>query len=210
MGPIAPAGTLPALDSACRSPIVSSQHRVAGRFYLQLSRFPKDAPLGSWLAEMAIEAERVGFAGLCVMDHMVQIPQVGREWEPIPEAYATLSFLAGHTDRLELGALVTGVRLRNPALLAKIVATLDVISGGRAFCGMGAGWFDQELESYGFEAGHQRFLRLEDSIEIVQRMWAPGKATYEGHVHSVTSSRLLPQTTACHSDHRWWKRTEDP
>ncbi|CAN5262475.1 hypothetical protein BH18ACT5_BH18ACT5_14680 [soil metagenome] len=171
----------------------SEPSRVVGRFYLQLSRFPKDVPLGSWLADMAIEAERVGFAGLSVMDHMVQIPQVGREWEPIPEAYATLSFLAGHTNRLELGCLVTGVRLRNPALLAKIVATLDVISGGRAFCGMGAGWFEQELESYGFEARNVRFRALEESVEILRRMWAPGKATYQGKVHSVTQAVCYPK-----------------
>ncbi len=164
-----------------------------GGFFLQLSRFPSNRPLGPWLREMAAEAERIGFAGLAVMDHLIQIPQVGREWEPIPEAYAALAFLAGTTTSLELGCLVTGVRLRNPALLAKTIATLDAISGGRAFCGLGAGWFDQELTAYGYKETGRRFEGLEDTIHILRKMWSPGKATHAGKVHSVDGAVSYPK-----------------
>ena len=78
------------------------------------------------------------------MDHFLQIPQVGREWEDMLESYTTLGYLAGVTSRIRLGTLVTGVTYRNLAHLAKVVATLDVVSGGRALCGLGAGWFERE------------------------------------------------------------------
>lgn len=166
---------------------------IPGRFYLQLSRFPSKRPLGPWLKEMAAEAERVGFVGLAVMDHLIQIPQVGREWEPMPEAYTALAFLAGTTTSLELGCLVTGVRLRNPALLAKTLATLDAISGGRAFCGLGAGWFDQELTAYGYTQTGRRFDQLEDAIHILRKMWSPGKASHSGKVHSINDAITYPK-----------------
>ncbi|MCA1736288.1 MAG: LLM class flavin-dependent oxidoreductase [Actinobacteria bacterium] len=186
-----PEPSLVSTVSSEETPAPSGQ--TTGRFYLQLSRFPQDRPLGPWLREMAVEAERVGFAGLAVMDHLTQIPQVGREWEPIPEAYTALAFLAATTNRLELGCLVTGARLRNPALLAKMLATLDVVSGGRAFCGLGAGWFDQELRAYGFRQTEKRFAQLEDTINILRRMWAPGKASYSGRVHSIVEAVCYPK-----------------
>ena len=85
------------------------------------------------------------------MDHFVQIPTVGREWEDMPESTATLGFLAAATTTVRLGALVNGVTYRNLAHLAKIVATLDVLSGGRAFCGLGTAWFGREHELYGWD-----------------------------------------------------------
>ena len=91
------------------------------------------------LAEVARAAEDAGFTSLWVMDHFLQIPQVGREWEDMLESYTTLGYLAGVTERIRLGTLVTGITYRNLAHLAKIVATLDVLSGGRALCGLGAG-----------------------------------------------------------------------
>ncbi|HEX5671220.1 MAG TPA: LLM class flavin-dependent oxidoreductase [Acidimicrobiia bacterium] len=164
------------------------------RFYLQISRFPSDN-LAAWVSALALAAEGSGFAGVAVMDHMVQIPQVGREWEPMPEAYVTLSYLAGLTSNLELGALVTGVMLRNPALLAKMIATLDVMSGGRAFCGLGAGWHEAELRSYGypFPPGRERLGSLADTLAILPLMWAPGKATYRGTHHSVEGAVSYPR-----------------
>ena len=113
------------------------------RFGLQIGRFTwpgGPAETARRLADIARTAEEVGFSSISVMDHFVQIPNVGREWEDMPESYATLAFLAGSTTTVDLGALVTAVTLRNPAHLAKIVATLDVLSGGRACCGLGAGW----------------------------------------------------------------------
>ena len=164
------------------------------RFYLQISRFPSDN-LADWVSSLALEAESSGFAGIAVMDHMVQIPQVGREWEPMPEAYVTLSYLAGLTSHLELGALVSGVILRNPALLAKMIATLDVLSGGRAFCGLGAGWHGAELASYGypFPPPRERVGALADTLAILPLMWAPGKATYQGTYHSVQEAVSYPR-----------------
>jgi alkanesulfonate monooxygenase SsuD/methylene tetrahydromethanopterin reductase-like flavin-dependent oxidoreductase (luciferase family)/predicted kinase len=164
------------------------------RFYLQISRFPSDN-LAAWVGSLAAAAEGSGFAGVAVMDHLVQIPQVGREWEPMPEAYVTLAYLAGLTTNLELGALVTGVTLRNPALLAKMVATLDVISGGRAFCGLGAGWHVAELRSYGYPVGSTavRVGALADNLAILPLMWAPGKATYQGTFHSVMEAVCYPR-----------------
>lgn len=162
-----------------------------GRFYLQISRFQE--PIGPWLQETAVAAERVGFAGVAVMDHLIQVPQVGREWEPMPEAYTALAYLAALTQRVELGALVTNVRLRNPALLAKIIATLDALSGGRVFCGLGTGWFDQELRAYGYPLERNRFRQLEETIGILKAMWAPGKANFRGTDHEVADALSYPK-----------------
>ena len=96
------------------------------------------------LAAVARAAEDAGFTSLWVMDHFLQIPQVGREWEDMLESHTTLGYLAGVTERIRLGTLVTGISYRNLAHLAKIVATLDVLSGGRALCGLGAAWFERE------------------------------------------------------------------
>ena len=84
------------------------------------------------------------------MDHSIQIPQVGREWEDMLESHTTLGYLAGVTERIRLGTLVTGIAHRSIAHLGKIVATLDVLSGGRAICGIGAGWFEREQRLYGW------------------------------------------------------------
>ena len=107
---------------------------------------------------------RAGFTSLWVMDHFLQIPQVGREWEDMLESYTTLGYLAGVTERIRLGTLVTGITYRNLAHLAKIVATLDVLSGGRALCGLGAAWFEREHELYGWgmQPRADRYELLED------------------------------------------------
>lgn len=164
------------------------------RFYLQVSRFPWD-DLARGVSGVAMAAEAAGFAGVAVMDHLFQIPQVGREWEPMPEAYVTLSYLAAISTALELGALVTGVTLRNPALLAKMVATLDVVSGGRSFCGLGAGWHQAEQVAYGyrFPPPAERVGALEDTLSILPLMWGPGKATYHGRFHSVEGAVCYPR-----------------
>jgi len=177
------------------------------RLYLHLSRFASGRretgpPNGEWdsglrnrLLSMAEAAEGAGFDGISLMDHLVQIPQVGREWEDFPEAYISLAFLAGRTTSLRLGTLVTSVGLRNPALLAKMLATIDVLSGGRAFCGLGAGWFKAEQFAYGyeFEPPGRRLDRLEDALKILPLMWGPGKATYRGKIHSVTGAVCYPR-----------------
>ncbi|HKZ18707.1 MAG TPA: LLM class flavin-dependent oxidoreductase [Acidimicrobiia bacterium] len=176
-------------------PSEEPSRRTGLDLYLQVSRFPDKQPLGPWLNQMATTAQAVGFRGLAVMDHLVQIPQVGREWENMVEAYTGLAFMAASTTSLQLGTLVTGVTLRNPALLAKMLASLDALTGGRAFCGLGAGWFEAEQLAYGYEAwdARRRLLSLEDTIQILRLMWAPGKATYTGKVHSVHQAVCYPR-----------------
>ena len=121
-------------------------------FGLQLSRFGwEGTDRADALADVARAAEEAGFTSLWVMDHFLQIPQVGREWEDMLESYTTLGYLAGVTERIRLGTLVTGVTYRNLAHLAKLVATLDVLSGGRALCGLGAAWFEREHRLYGWD-----------------------------------------------------------
>lgn len=158
------------------------------RFVLHISRF--EAPHAERLVAIAQAAERAGFVGISVMDHLVQIPQVGRPWEDIPEPFTTLSFLAGVTERIELGALVANVTLRNPGLLAKTVATLDVLSGGRAFCGIGAGWNVAEERSYGYPptTTRHRLDVLEDTSRLLPLMWGRGSVTFSGHTVEVSDA----------------------
>ena len=182
-------------STAVPAPAEEPSPRTGLDLYLQLSRFPDREPLGPWLAQMAATAQTVGFRGLALMDHLVQIPQVGREWDNIVEAYTGLAFMAASTSSLQLGTLVTGVTLRNPALLAKMLASLDALSGGRAFCGLGAGWFEAEQVAYGYEAleMRRRLESLEDTIQILRLMWAPGKATFTGKIHSVHEAVCYPR-----------------
>lgn len=153
---------------------------VALRFALQVSRFPWGADPGGWLTDVARTAEAVGFSGLAVMDHLLQIPQVGRAWDPIPEAYVTLGYLAGITERIELGALVSPVTFRSAPLLAKSIASLDAVSGGRAFCGIGAGWYGREHSAYDLEfpSAASRLDALEEAIGVLRAFWGPGTKAY--------------------------------
>jgi F420-dependent oxidoreductase-like protein len=122
--------------------------------------------------EQALAAESGGFASVWVMDHFWQLPALGGPDAPILEAYTLLGALAARTTRVQLGTLVTGVTYRNPALLAKMVTTLDVISHGRAILGIGAAWYEPEHEGYGFgfpRAG-ERLDRLEEAVQICRAM----------------------------------------
>ncbi|CAN5911047.1 hypothetical protein BH23ACT10_BH23ACT10_37770 [soil metagenome] len=136
------------------------------------------------LAAIATTAEEVGFSSVWVMDHVVQIPQVGREWEDILESYTTLGYLAAVTQRCTLGLLVTAITFRNVSHLAKIVATLDVLSGGRAACGLGVGWFEREHAAYGWNLPpvDERFALLADALQLLPLMWGPGTPTFDGPV----------------------------
>ena len=159
---------------------------------LQVSRFPwpEQDPTG-WLVDLARAAEAYGFAGLALMDHLIQIPQVDRAWEPIPEPWVTLGLLAGLDTRLRLGTLVSPVTFRAPGIIAKAAATLDVLSGGRGFCGLGAGWWLREHQAYGldFPSARERLDALQVCIETLRALWAPGTKAYAGrYVH-------LPETT---------------
>jgi F420-dependent oxidoreductase-like protein len=129
------------------------------------------------------------------MDHFLQIPQVGREWEDMLESYTTLGYLAGVTERIRLGTLVTGITYRNLAHLAKIVATLDVVSGGRAMCGIGAAWFEREHKVYGWEFPplRERLDRVEDALQLLPLMWGPGSPRFEGRTTVVEEAICYPR-----------------
>src|SRR5882724_5209638 len=139
------------------------------RFGLQLPNFTFDVPdaqLFDRVVEYAAVAEDTGFDSLWVMDHFFQLPPMGGPDQPMLEAYTLLGALAARTERVQLGTLVTGVTYRNPAMLAKIVTTLDVISKGRAILGIGAAWYEPEHEGYGFDfpSARERLDRLEEAV----------------------------------------------
>lgn len=162
---------------------------------LQVSRFPWGEDPARWLTDIAVEADRLGFAGIALMDHLVQIPQVGRAWEPIPEPYVTLGLLAGLDTGLRLGTLVTPMTLRPAGVVAKAVATLDALSGGRAFVGVGAGWWDREHAGFGvpFPSARERLDRLEDGIETMRALWSPGTKAWAGTRVSLPETTCYPR-----------------
>ncbi len=167
-------------------------------FGLQIASFdwPEgSAAIGPRLAAIARLAEDAGFGGFWVMDHFIQIPQVGRHWDPMLESWTTLGFLAAHTTRATLGTMVTGITYRNVAHLAKIVATLDVLSGGRAYCGVGAAWFEREHNAYGFDfpPARERLDLLEDALQVLPLMWGPGAPAFEGKVMKVAEAVCYPR-----------------
>src|SRR6266568_7632410 len=170
------------------------QRPVQMGLVLQLSRFPWDQdPAGPahWLASVAHAAAEAGLQGIALMDHLIQIPQVGRAWEPIPEPWVTLGMLAGLEPGLRLGTLVTPVTFRAAGVLAKTVATLDALTGGRSFCGIGAGWWAREHAGFGlpFPPTRARLDELESAIETLRALWQPGTRPYR-------SDRVrLPETT---------------
>jgi F420-dependent oxidoreductase-like protein len=171
---------------------------MALRFGLQIGGWTWPggaAELAPRLTAIAGAAEEVGFSSLSVMDHFVQIPGVGREWEDIPESTATLGFLAAASSTLRLGALVHGVTYRNVAHLAKIVATLDVLSGGRAFCGIGAAWYGREHDLYGwdFPPLAERYARLEDALRLLPMMWGKGTPGFDGRTITVPAATCYPR-----------------
>jgi len=167
-------------------------------FGLLLSRFnwPGGADeRASQLREIAQRAESAGFTDLWVMDHFRQIPSVGRPWEDMMESYTTLSFLAGVTTSIGLGALVTAVTYRNPGHLGKIVATLDVLSGGRARCGLGLGWDAEEHAGYGwdFPSTSERYQILEDTLRILPLVWGKGTPEFAGEHISARNLACYPR-----------------
>lgn len=159
---------------------------------LQVSRFPWGEDPAGWLRSVALAAAEAGCSGVALMDHLIQIPQVDRAWEPIPEPWVTLGLLAGLGTDLRLGTLVSPVTFRPAGVTAKAVATLDVLSGGRAFVGVGAGWWEREHLGFGlpFPSTRERLDLLEASIETMRALWASGTKASSGERVS------LPETTA--------------
>jgi F420-dependent oxidoreductase-like protein len=166
-------------------------------FHMPNYTFPgtPDAELFERTVGLAATAERVGFDMITVMDHFYQIRQVGREDEPMLEAYTTLGALAMRTQRVLLGTLVTGVTYRNPAMLAKQVTTLDVISKGRAVLGIGAAWNESEHAAYGFEFPPiaRREDRLDEALEICKAMFTRERSSFEGTFYRTDDAMNYPR-----------------
>ena len=156
---------------------------------IQVSDFTwPDAPrsIGPTFARIARDADQVGLSSLWVMDHFFQIGVNGPPEHEMLEGYAALAFAAGVTERITLGTLVTGVTYRHPGILVKTVTTLDVLSGGRAWLGIGAAWNEWEHRGLGvpFASTRERFERLEETLQIAQQMWAGDESPFEArHYH---------------------------
>jgi F420-dependent oxidoreductase-like protein len=154
------------------------------------------ARLAADLARVARTADDAGFDRIAVMDHVFQIGAVGPAEHDMLEAYTTLGFLAAHTSRARLLTLVTGAVYRSPGLLAKIVTTLDVLSGGRAELGIGAAWNEEEARALGlsFPPVAERFERLEETLRICLRMWEDGDEAFEGRHYRLERTLNSPQS----------------
>ncbi|MBB2940720.1 F420-dependent oxidoreductase-like protein [Actinoplanes lutulentus] len=147
------------------------------------------------VAAQAREAEAAGFDTVLVMDHLYQLPGIGPAENAMLEAYTTLGALSQVTSTIQLSTLVTGNTYRNPALLAKTVTTLDVVSHGRAILGIGAGWFEREHHDYGFEFGTfgERFQRLEEALTIITPMLKGEPASLDGKWYTARGAMNNPR-----------------
>ncbi len=158
--------------------------------------YPGVAPedLFGTITRQAVDAESSGFDTVLVMDHFYQLPILGEPAEPMIECYTLLSALAQHTSRVRLSALVTGNTYRNPTLLAKTVTALDVVSGGRAQLGIGAGWFELEHDALGYEFGTftDRFEKLEEALQIILPMLRGERPSLDGSWYQVREAINSP------------------
>ena len=150
--------------------------------------------LGPTLATTARIAEESGVSVFTLMDHWFQMEMMATAQDPMLEGYASLGFLAGQTSTMTLGLLVTGVTYRHPGLLAKIVTTLDVLSGGRGQLGIGAAWYEREHLGLGvpFPPLAERFERLEETLQICLQMWSDDDGPYEGRHYQLAETICSP------------------
>lgn len=153
------------------------------------------AEMGARFAEIGRTVDDAGFASLWVMDHFFQIHMIGPHTDPVLEGYSALSFLAGITKRVRLGTMVSGVIYRHPGIFVKTVSTLDVLSGGRAYCGIGAAWFEREAVGLGvpFPSLKERFEQLEETLQIAHQMWAEDLSPYQGKHYQLAEPLNHPQ-----------------
>jgi F420-dependent oxidoreductase-like protein len=166
-------------------------------YHMVTYTFPGVAPRGVFdhAATLAAAVEEAGFSLVTVMDHFYQITGVGPETDPMLEAYSTLGALSQRTSRVRLGALVTGVTYRNPAMLAKTVTTLDVVSGGRALLGIGAAWNEDEHVGYGFDFPRvgERMDRLDEALTIIRAMFTEERPTFNGKHYRIRDALNVPR-----------------
>ncbi|HEX3981826.1 MAG TPA: LLM class F420-dependent oxidoreductase [Acidimicrobiales bacterium] len=151
--------------------------------------------LSTFLSESARAAEAGGCSTFTLMDHWFQMEQLATSQDPMLEGYTSLGFLAGVTERINLGLLVTGVTYRHPGLLAKTVTTLDVLSDGRSQLGIGAAWYEREHRGLGvpFPPVSERFERLEEALQICLQMWSDDDGPYEGRYYQLAETICSPR-----------------
>jgi F420-dependent oxidoreductase-like protein len=151
--------------------------------------------MASTLAATARAAEVGGASEVTLMDHWFQMEAFRTAHDPMLEGYTSLGFLAAHTERVRLGLLVTGVTYRHPGLLAKTVATLDILSGGRARLGIGAAWYEREHLGLGvpFPPVSERFERLEETLQICRQMWSEDEGPYDGKHYQLAETICRPR-----------------
>ena len=166
-----------------------------GLHYWNYSTPADPARIAGTLAETARIAEQAGISSFTVMDHFFQMEHAGSAAEPMLESYTTLGYVAAVTERMTLGVLVTGVMYRHPGLLAKIVATLDVLSGGRARLGIGASWYEREQRGLGVPVVPvaERFERLEETLQICLQMWSDDNGPYDGRHYRLAETLCEPR-----------------
>lgn len=167
-------------------------------FGLQIPSFTydgADTEIFANVRDRALAAEEGGMSSVWLMDHFWQLPPLGGPDAPILEAYTTLGALAAVTSKVQLGTLVTGVTYRNPALLAKIITTLDVISQGRAILGIGAAWYDVEHVGLGFDfpTVRERMDRLEEAVQICRAMFTENAPSFSGAHYRIEGAKNLPR-----------------
>jgi F420-dependent oxidoreductase-like protein len=179
------------------SPEIGGAAVKLGLHYWNYSRPADPARIAATLGETARVAEQAGFSGFSVMDHYFQMDQPGvcSADEPMLEAYTTLGYVAGRTERMTLGVLVSGVMYRHPGLLAKIVTTLDVLSGGRARLGIGASWYEREQAGLGVPVVRvaERFERMEETIRICLQMWSGEAGPFQGRHYQLGETLCVPR-----------------
>ena len=165
---------------------------------VQINRF--DYPGGNikiseGFKNIAEAADQSGFDSIWVMDHFFELPGIGDYKDPMLEAYTALGFLAGVTKNVMLGTMVTGVIYREPAVLLNAVTTLDVLSNGRAYFGIGAGWNDQEAKALGLldPLNSNRFDRLEDVLKLAHQVWKDDQQAFQGKIYKLPEPVFNPQ-----------------
>ena len=147
------------------------------------------------VALLAGTAEQAGFDSVFVMDHFYQLPNIGPRTDPMLEGYTVLAGIAARTRTVRLGTLVTGVTYRNPAFLAKVVTSLDIVSSGRAILGLGAAWNEDEHRGYGYEFPPvgERLSRLEEALQICRAMFREAAPTFEGRYYRIQGALNFPR-----------------
>ncbi len=169
------------------------------KFGLQIPNFTfadvPDREMFEHVADLAVAGEQAGFDSVWVMDHFWQLPPLGGPTQPMLEGYTLLGGLAARTRRVKLGTLVTGVTYRNPALLAKMATTLDIVSSGRAMLGLGAAWYEEEHDALGFDfprAG-ERLDRLEEALQICRAMFTEEAPSFAGKHYRIEKALNIPR-----------------